>query len=123
MVWNGCDKNETNINLLDLANQPGKSDEERKSSEQPKQDAVQRINLLDRIFDYLDVGSLCSFAETSAHSKQLVESHIKTHAEQNGTFTITVEFKSFENAGDLHHMFAPYVTDLKIYALHPGFLW
>lgn len=71
---------------------------------------------MDCIFDYLDVHSLCSLAETSIRCKELVESYIKMHAQK--TFTITDEFKSYDSLNECiffdTQIFAQYITDLEI---------
>lgn len=117
--WMGCDKNNlsSNIHLLDLADHA----EGRENTEKPKQNATQR-NLLDRIFDYLDVHTLSSFGGTSVRCKQFVESYIKKHLQTNKTFIINNEFNSYDHSKEfVEHMFAPYVTDLKIYNFRPSY--
>lgn len=87
MYWVDCDKNYSfrNTQLLDLA--------EHLEKHEDAKNATDRINLLDRIFDYLDVGSLYSFAETNEECKQLVKSHVK----RRGTCIISDEFQPFES--------------------------
>lgn len=118
MHWTDSEKNDTNIHLLDLANQREESVVGRGScTEKEGPDAVQR-NLLDRIFDYLDMQSLHFLAETSPRSEQLVENYIEMHTKRNGTFTMTNEFFPFKRSNKMHKMFAPHVTDLKVYNFH-----
>lgn len=111
MHWKGCDKNETNIHLLDLSDHFNEAKNTKNVAEQ--------TNLLDEICDYLDMDSLYSLAETSKQSQRLVNSYVKKHSNKMGTFTITDEFYSFESLKtwmtfDKFHL-ARYVTDLKVY--------
>lgn len=117
MHWNGCNENTSlsNIHLLDLANQPMKSG------------VVTQRNLLDEIFDYLDVYSLSAMAETDTRSNKLVKDYITKHSQQCRTFEITDEFVSMDyDDRKKHYMllhpdeFAQCVTDLQIgcYALN-----
>lgn len=107
MYWTGHDSNQSlsNVQLLDVAKHAVKSN------------AVQK-NLLDQIFDYLDVHSLCAFGNTNKRSKQLVENYIVKHLQQRGTFTITDEFKlynSLANSSKFNpYIFAMHVDVLKI---------
>lgn len=111
MHWIDCGENSSssNVNLLNLANQSMNSWVE------PEQ------NLLDAIFDYLDVFSLCSMAETNTHSYQLVKDYIARHSQQRKTFNITDEFDSMDYDNRIKHFmllhpdkFAQCVTDLQI---------
>lgn len=113
MHWMDCNKNHspTNVQLLDLAKQPSK-----------ESDGANK-NCLDRIFDYLDVYSLCSIGETDKRSKQLVESYIQKHSQQHRAFTITDEFVSdddfhFKNIHFQWNIFARYVTNLQVYPIY-----
>lgn len=112
MYWVGCDTvaESPNINLLQLAKHTKKSIAEKQQSQYSAQK-----NLLDRIFDHLDVISLYFFAETSPRSKQLVEHYIKTHSKPNGLFTITNEFYRFDRCKRVHGMFAPHATNLQVH--------
>lgn len=89
MFWMDCDKNDTNMHLLDFADHFEKA----KNTES----AADQLNLLDRIFDYLDVSSLYAFAETDDGSKKLVQSYVKKHSEKQGMFIITDEICPFES--------------------------
>lgn len=116
MYWTECDKNDTNINLLDLANHPIDSKKTKRATDQ--------TNLLDRICEYLDLSSLTSLAKTGDRSLGLVESYIKEHSNRFGMFIITDEFRSM-NSGHFwigldELKYTNYIADLKIYALHNG---
>lgn len=125
MHWMDCDKNDTNIQLLDFAEQTGESAVEMNFATEPMQQAI-RESPLDQIFDYLDIHSLSSFAETSKRSKQLVERYVKMHSKRNGPFIITDEFHSYWSPSNylngqlesLKSICASFVTDLRIY--NPG---
>lgn len=90
MYWNGCNENSSNIHLLHLADHPEKFNGSQ-MAEGAKEDAVE-LNLLDRIFDYLDIESLRLFADSSKQSRQLVKSYVKKHLERHDWFTATDEF-------------------------------
>lgn len=115
VYWEGCDEipESSNTHLLKLAEQLVKSDVEREQS----RDSVQQ-HLLDRIFDYLDMASLYLFAATSPKSRQLVVNYIEMHSKQNGLFTFTDEFNTSTYIGEMHRIFAPHVTNIKIYNLN-----
>lgn len=102
MHWIDCDKNGTNVNLLDLADHE-KADE---------------INLLDRVCEYLDVASLALLADTNEQSKALVKRYVKNHSKKRGMFVITDEIYPFETL-DIWYIFdelelTQYVTNLKV---------
>lgn len=108
MHWEGCEtiREPLDINLLDLAYQIVKSDGGNIKCQE---------NVMDWIFDYLDLASLYFFAETNPRCKQSVENYIKMHSKQNGLFTMTNEFHPFSCNGEMHRMFTPHVTNLKVY--------
>lgn len=106
MHWTDCDKIATHIHLLDLA-----------------EESTNRMNLLDKICDYLDLDSLGSLARTCKRGKQLVESYAEKHSNGTGTFFITDEFYSFENYAEFEYVdgfedsenfWAPFVTHLSV---------
>lgn len=102
MHWIGWDPNcnVSNLNLLDLVNQcVGPSNDEQRC-------------LFDYILDYLDLNSLRSLSETCKKGKEFVNSYVKRHAHQNGSFIITDEF-CFDATG--LDLFAEYVENLKVY--------
>lgn len=108
--WMGCDSilNSSSVHLLELANQLETRNAAKSIS------LKNRKNLLDRIFDYLDVSSLSAFAETNMQSKELMEKYVLKHTRLNGTFTITDEFDSLlETAPNYHQFFGilhdPYI--------------
>lgn len=78
MYWTGCDQNDTNINLLHLADHPAVS--------------AEQTSLLDEICAYLDLETLYSLAETSDQSERLISSYVEKQAKKQKTFIVTDEF-------------------------------
>lgn len=83
MYWMDYNKNDTNIGLLDLADQINAA-------------AADQTNLLDKICDYLDVGSLAALADVDERSNRLVNNYVDNHLKKHGTFTFTDEFLTFD---------------------------
>lgn len=117
MHWMDCDVNNTNINLLDLGNCPVKGTGiMHEPADQP--------NLLDRICEYLDVGSLHSLAETNAQCKDMVKRYVKNHSKKDGMFVVTDEISPFETV-DIWYIFdelelTQYATKLKVCTMRRG---
>lgn len=119
IYWTDCDKNETKIELLHLADHPVNSSNGLRIAEESN---ANESNILDRIFDYLDVTSLQKFAETSEKSKQLMKNYVEKHSKKHGTFTFIDEIYPFKSSGNWY-MFddlqlTQHVTDLKVYAVY-----
>lgn len=120
MHWTNCDKNDTNIHLLDLAKRPVTSNNAENHSDQ--------FNLFGVICDYLDIDTLNALARTCNAGKNLIEKYAAKHSNEAGTFTITNEFHSFvdfadfDDPDDFTHaetFWTPYVTRLNVH-IHRG---
>lgn len=94
LYWPGCKDNSSKVHSLDLA-VPKLKLNDQQHGEEAANNAGKR-NLLDSIFDYLDVHSLYSFSETNEQNKQLVKGYVKKHSENQGMFTATDEFFAYD---------------------------